>query len=140
MAKELSIKRCWFHAGKFPHYDIPLKRILEIKAKCEVVSTKQLLRMVKESEKVLEKKLAERVKAVGGWAIKLVPQFITGLPDRLCLFPGGKVAFAEIKTTGEKPRKIQNMVMKKLIRLGFDVRVIDRSEEIEKLIKDYAEN
>ena len=27
-----------------------------------------------------------------------------GLPDRLCLFPGGEVVFVELKAFGKKPR------------------------------------
>lgn len=42
MAEDLGIKRCWYHAGKFPHYDIPKKRIAEIRGQCEVVSTKEI--------------------------------------------------------------------------------------------------
>jgi len=34
MALDLGIKRCWFHKD---HYDIPKKRIEEIKSKCTVV-------------------------------------------------------------------------------------------------------
>lgn len=30
MAEDLGIKRCWFHSGRFPHYDIPKLRIQEI--------------------------------------------------------------------------------------------------------------
>jgi Protein of unknown function (DUF4031) len=36
MADELKIKRCWFHKD---HYDIPKRRIVEIHAKCRVVSS-----------------------------------------------------------------------------------------------------
>ena len=48
MAKELDIARCWFHSsnGKF-HYDIPKKRIEEIKAKCIIVSSEEILKIIK---------------------------------------------------------------------------------------------
>lgn len=46
MASELGIKRCWYHASKHPHYDVPKKRIDEIKAKCRVVSSRELLAIV----------------------------------------------------------------------------------------------
>ena len=42
MAKQLGIKECWFHKD---HYDIPKKRIEEIKAKCIVVSSKEIVRI-----------------------------------------------------------------------------------------------
>ncbi len=49
MAANLDIKRCWFHNTKHPHYDIPKKRIAEIQSKCEVISAKQILRIIKEA-------------------------------------------------------------------------------------------
>lgn len=51
MATFLNIKRCWFHNSKHPHYDIPKKRINEITAKAIVVSSKDILRIIKENEK-----------------------------------------------------------------------------------------
>lgn len=35
MADDLGIHRCWFHdKEKFPHYDIPKRRIEEIESQC----------------------------------------------------------------------------------------------------------
>jgi hypothetical protein len=45
MAKELGIKRCWFHKT---HYDIPKKRIDEIKSKCRIVSSKEIVRIIED--------------------------------------------------------------------------------------------
>lgn len=92
---------------------------------------------MKESEKVLEAKLREKVKARGGWCLKLLSKHINGLPDRLCLFPGGLVAFAEIKTTGQKPRPIQLEVHRILREMGFRVEVIDSTESLENFLKPY---
>lgn len=47
MANELGIKRCWYHGGRIPHYDIPKKRINEITEKCQVVSTKDLIKIAR---------------------------------------------------------------------------------------------
>ncbi len=44
MANELEIKRCWFHKT---HYDIPKRRIEEIKLKCEVVDKREILKIIK---------------------------------------------------------------------------------------------
>ena len=44
MAKELNIKRCWFHKD---HYDIPKTRISEITDKCQKVSSKEIVRIIK---------------------------------------------------------------------------------------------
>lgn len=44
MAKILDIKKCWFHKT---HYDIPKRRIAEIQSRCQVVSQKELLSIIK---------------------------------------------------------------------------------------------
>lgn len=44
MAKELGIKRWWFHKN---HYDIPKKRKSEIEAKCEWVSSRDIVRIIR---------------------------------------------------------------------------------------------
>lgn len=94
---------------------------------------------LKESEKILERKLSEEVKRIGGLCIKLIPMHFVGLPDRMCLFKKGRIAFVELKSTGQKPRAIQVLVMNKISALGFDVRVIDTTEGIVKLISDYKD-
>lgn len=80
-------------------------------------------------EKALERTFSEklnRTKKV--WAIKLLSTFIKGLPDRMVICQGGYVGFAEIKTTGKKPTKVQLLVHSKLEALGFKVFVIDDLE------------
>lgn len=88
-----------------------------------------------ESEKKLEKKLVSEVKRIGGWCIKMLTNHITGLPDRLCLFPDGIVVFVEVKTAGEKPKRIQTLVHSRLTRMGFEVLVIDSSDQIKEFIR-----
>jgi hypothetical protein len=44
MARRLDIKRCWFHKD---HYDIPKLRIAEIEAKCRMVTSKEIVRIVR---------------------------------------------------------------------------------------------
>ena len=90
-----------------------------------------------ESEKVLEKYLVSEVKSLGGWAVKLLSGLVTGLPDRLCLIPGGVVAFVEVKTTGKKATPRQLIVHKKLMQLGFRVEVLDSKEGINNFINSY---
>lgn len=87
-----------------------------------------------DSEKAVERKLVELVKAKKGMCIKLLCDQLTGLPDRLCLFPGGVIIFVEVKTTGQKPRRIQTFIHNKLRALGFRVEVIDTIEAVTKLV------
>ena len=89
-----------------------------------------------DNEKSVERKLVELTKLSGGLCIKLLTYQFTGLPDRMCLFPGGIIIFVELKTTGEKPRKIQLAVHRMLRNLGFRVEVIDTIKGVEDLIKE----
>ncbi len=88
-----------------------------------------------ESEKLLERKLKEKIEAKGGLCLKIAYVFI-GFPDRICLLPGAIIFFAEVKTTGFKPSKIQLYVHKKLSGMGFNVYIVDSSEIINKLTGD----
>lgn len=93
--------------------------------------------MKTESEKLLERKLSREVERLGGWSIKILAVHINGLPDRICLLPGGRLFFAEIKTTKQKTTRIQNFIIAKIIKLGFRVEIIDNSETIKDILKDY---
>lgn len=44
-------------------------------------------------EKTIEKKLADAVKARGGLAPKFTSPGFDGMPDRIVLMPGGRIAF-----------------------------------------------
>jgi hypothetical protein len=44
MAEDLGIKRYWFHKD---HYDIPKKRLEEIQKKCHNVSSKEIVRIIR---------------------------------------------------------------------------------------------
>ena len=87
-----------------------------------------------DSEKVIERKLVEAVKANDGMCIKLLCDNLLGLPDRMVLMPHSKIAFVELKTTGRKPRRIQVFMHNKLRALGFRVEVIDAIKGVEQFI------
>lgn len=87
-----------------------------------------------DSEKLIERKLVEAVKAKGGMCIKLLCDQLIGLPDRMCLFPSQKIVFVELKTTGKKPKRIQVFIHNKLRALGFRVEVIDTVKGVEQFI------
>lgn len=92
-------------------------------------------------EKALEKTFSgylNQTKKV--WVIKLLSTFIKGLPDRMILCKGGYVGFAEIKTTGKKPTKIQAYIHDKLRSFGFEVFVIDDIESRDNAISFFLKN
>lgn len=87
------------------------------------------------SEKVFERELSKFVEESGGMAVKLLSQFIKGLPDRMFLLHGSIVLFIEFKSTGKKPTKIQSYIHAKIQALGFPVLVVDSVETYEEAKK-----
>lgn len=49
MAQDLNIGKHWFHKGKsgLDHYDIPKNRIDEITAKCELVPSNEIVKIIR---------------------------------------------------------------------------------------------
>jgi hypothetical protein len=80
------------------------------------------------SEKLFEKKLRTEVKKLGGLAVKFFVFAFTGFPDRIVLMPGARIWFVELKSPGKTPNPRQNIVIGWLIKLGFQVWVIDSEE------------
>jgi len=81
-------------------------------------------------EKLIEQKLVKAVKMAGGLALKLVSPGFDGMPDRLILLTGGKIAFVEVKAHGMKARPLQIRRHEMLKRLGFKVYVINDEVQI----------
>jgi len=92
-----------------------------------------------DSEKLIEKTLNAEVKKLDGWALKLLCQFVTGLPDRLVLLPGGIIFFVEVKSTGKKPTAVQLLVHKKLRTMGFTVHVVDSLKQLNEILNNLLE-
>lgn len=87
-------------------------------------------------EKTIEQKFREAVKAVGGVAVKFTSPGWDGMPDRLALLPGGRMAFVEVKSPGKKPRPLQETRHRQLRRLGFRVYVLDDEGQIGGIIDE----
>lgn len=80
------------------------------------------------NEKLIERKLYKKVKDLGGLAIKFFSPWFTGMPDRIVLMPAGRIWFVEIKTTGKPLKPRQAIVRKLLLKLGFEVYLLDTEE------------
>lgn len=81
-------------------------------------------------EKETEAKLVKAVRKLGGLAPKFVSPGLDGVPDRLILLPGGKIAFIELKAENRKMRPLQVRRKRQLEALGFSVYCMDRPEQI----------
>ena len=71
-------------------------------------------------EKEIEKKLREMIERNGGRCLKWVCPGWAGVPDRLCLLPGGRIFFVETKRPrGGKLSRRQKWWRDVLQGLGF---------------------
>lgn len=99
------------------------KNVIRTRARASIVP--------QESEKALEARLRKEVESHGWLALKLLSQLHRGLPDRLILAEYGLAFFAEIKSTGKKPTRLQKHCHEALRRLGFQVFIIDTTDSLE---------
>ncbi len=88
-------------------------------------------------EKDIEDYLRNEVRAVGGRAYKFISPGNAGVPDRLVLLPGAKIAFVELKASGKKPTPLQAAQIRKIQKLGFDIHVIDSKAGVDEFIHNH---
>ena len=86
-------------------------------------------------EKTIERKLILAIKDMGGIAPKFMSPGYDGMPDRIVLLPGGRMGFVEVKVPGKVPRPLQEARHRMLRRLGFQVYVLDRVEQIIQILE-----
>jgi len=87
-------------------------------------------------ENAIERRLVTEAVKRGGVAPKFVSPGLDGVPDRLLLFPGGRLAFVEVKAPGKRPRPLQRRRIEQLTALGFRVFVLDRKEQIGEILDE----
>ena len=92
------------------------------------------------SEKQIEKKFCDKVKSIGGMALKFMATACAGVPDRIVLLPNGKVYFVELKREGGRISAIQNIMFEKFQRLGSPVRIISTEKMIDEFIAEVCED
>ena len=81
-------------------------------------------------ESRIEKTLVQAVRKRGGLALKFISPGMSGVPDRLVLLPQGRIAFVEVKATGEKLRVLQIKRKRQLEELGYLVYCLDDIDAI----------
>ena len=92
-------------------------------------------------EKELEAKLVQSVRARGGLCLKWVCPGTAGVPDRIILLPGGRIAFAELKRPeGARVAPLQKYWRRVLTDLGFRHYMIRNEEDIDAAMSSIAQS
>lgn len=90
-----------------------------------------------ESEKATEKYLVNQMKSIGGLCFKFVSPMVRGVPDRICIFPFGRIVFIEVKSESVDPKNHQIRIHKHMRKVGATVLVVDTKAQVDELIKKY---
>lgn len=88
-------------------------------------------------EKSIENILRKAVEDEGGMCLKWVCPGHKGVPDRMILFPGGIIAFVELKRPGAKVKAggLQEWWWQRLVEFGFPCYEISRKYQAVALAK-----
>ena len=89
-------------------------------------------------EKDIESYLCKEIKRLGGTAYKFTSPGRRSVPDRLCVLPGGVIAFIECKAPGKEPTERQYNEINKLKVLGHDVTWVDTKEQVEEVVNRFG--
>ena len=81
-------------------------------------------------EKTIENKLVLAAHRLDGLALKFTSPGFSGMPDRLLLLPGKRLAFVEVKAPGMQLHPLQVKRKRQLEALGFSVYCIDQPDQI----------
>ncbi len=88
-------------------------------------------------ESEVEARLRKKVESLGGKAYKFISEGNRGVPDRIVCLPNGRAVFVETKRPkGFRLSKLQEYRIRELRALGFDARVLNTYELIDKFIEE----
>jgi Holliday junction resolvase len=86
-------------------------------------------------ESGLQKIIIKKLRACGILAMKFDSTSTSGVPDLICIGPGG-VFFIEVKTPRGVVSEIQKDVHREMRAFGAHVYVVRKVEEIEPIVQD----
>lgn len=90
-------------------------------------------------EREVEAHLRREAERRGGKCVKFIPDYDSGMPDRVLMLPGGVLVWVETKKPkGGRVSKIQKLQHEKLRALGQRVEIVWTKEEADRLVSSLA--
>ncbi|GAX46790.1 hypothetical protein RsY01_370 [Lactococcus reticulitermitis] len=86
-------------------------------------------------ENDVEKRLINKVKALGGITFKFTSPSTKGVPDRIIIY-GGQTVFVELKRPGKEPNALQRYWLKELEYQKISTAVVSTFYEVDELMAD----
>ncbi len=93
-----------------------------------------------EREKDIEANIRREIMKMGGMFLKFVSPGNDGVPDRIAIFPDGRIIFVELKTQHGKLSQIQAYQIDRLLNLNQQVCVVYGKYGAEIFLKDMREH
>ena len=87
-------------------------------------------------ERTIEAWIWKKIEAQGGVFLKFTSPGRTGVPDRIAIFPDGRLVFVELKTETGKLTKVQAYVCKQLIDLKQTVCIVHGMNGAKQFLED----
>ena len=87
-------------------------------------------------EKDLEAWVGQQVRRKGGMWLKWVSPGFTGVPDRIVVAGGGRIAFVEMKQEGGRLSRRQEYVLDMFRRFGFKVYVVYNKDQARAMLRE----
>ncbi len=89
-----------------------------------------------DAERDVEKYFRNQIAKHGGLALKFESPGFIGVPDRLCLFPGGVIEFVEMKRSGGKLTPWQIRAHEIFTKFGVNVHTVYSRDDVDKFIQE----
>lgn len=89
---------------------------------------------MKESE--IETWIRRQITLSGGLFFKFVSPGNDGVPDRICILPGGRIIFVELKTKTGRLSEVQRHQIKRLHERGCRTEVIYGMEDARRFVHE----
>ena len=91
-------------------------------------------------EKDIEARIRREIMKLGGMFLKFVSPGNDGVPDRIAVFPDGRVVFTELKAKNGKLSAVQMYQIDRLISLHQHVCVVYGMSGAEEFLQDMREH